>query len=322
LLGVAAVCALALGRQGVATSAAATVEPESGLVRANAESKFPWGFDIEEMCGVDYKIQETMHSNLGGQGPDSGAEGIVYRTSESIDHKYIRDIIVEINAVSPYHSASAHLNGRSHDFGAIHVDAGKHVDMKVSFQNMDREPIELETFRMTFYDLDEAPHHSSQEYIIAEGHPRTQRDHHTDVAERHVHGDIEFLATEVGTGKDNPDDSSDLTKQQKDRSVVLTYHHKKQFDLTLGSHNGHSPRAFEFALHSALSCHKEKVAKTSTTITTTVTTTTIDPAILAGQQRAIGLGLGVVALLAAGGVLLFWATKRQEREIAYFEGTS
>jgi len=278
-----------------------------------------------------------LHSNLGGQGPDSGAEGIQYRCSESMDHEYKRDIIVEVNAVSNYQSQSAHLNGKAHDFGAIHVDAGEHVDLKVSFKNMNKEPIELETFRMTFYDLDEAPQHASQEYIIAEGNPSSLRTGNTEVLKKEEPRGIEFLATNVGTGADNPDDSSDLTETQKDRSVVLTYHHRKQLSLTLGSHEGHSPRAFEFALHSALSCRKEKVARTSTTTTTvtqtttvttsvtqttTVTTTTNDPSIIAAQERAVGVGLGIVALLAAGGAFLFWWSKREERMIAYLAGNS
>jgi len=300
-------------------------------VRANAASKFPWGFDMVEECGVDYKIQEVLHNNLGNQGPGSGAEGIKFRCSESIDAEYVRDVIVEINALSPYQSKSAHLNGHANDFAAIHVDAGEHVDLKVSVKTMDGEPIAPKTFRMTFYDLDEAPHHTSQEYIIAEGHPKTLRDQHTDVNEKHVRGGLEFLATEVGTGKDNPKDSSVLTKKQQDRSVVLTYHNRKEFDVTIGSHNGHSPRAFEFALHSALSCHKEKVAKTSTTTTTvtqttTVTTTTVDPAIAEAQQRAFAMGLGALVLLACCACLVFLLLKKKkERELAdaaYFDGTS
>jgi len=268
---------------------------------------------------------------LGNQGPGSGAEGIKFRCSESFNAEYERDVIVEINALSPYQSKSAHFNGHANDFASIHVDAGEHVDLKVRVKTMDGEPIAPKTFRMTFYDLDEAPHHTSQEYIIAEGHPKTLRDQHTDVNEKHVRGGLEFLATEVGTGKDNPKDSSVLTKKQQDRSVVLTYHNRKEFDVTIGSHNGHSPRAFEFALHSALSCHKEKVAKTSTTTTTvtqttTVTTTTVDPAIAEAQQRAVAMGLGALVLLACCACLVFLLLKKKkERELAdaaYFDGTS
>jgi len=338
LLAGAVVCAVLLS--GGAASAAVAPQPGSGLLRADAEpdSKFPWGYDEVEMCGVDYHIKKVLHSNLGGQGPDEGPEGIKYLCSESVNHKYKRDIIVEMNAMTHYQSKSAHMNGITHDFGSIHVDAGEHVKVLIHFQDLDGKPLELETFRMTFYDLDEAPHHLSQEYIIAEGHPSAIRDRDTQVHKQQVHGGVEFDATEIGSGADNPEDSSELTHTQKDRSVVLTYRDIKQFHVTMGSHHGHSPRAFEFALHSALTCHKAKLARTSTTTTTatataTTTTTTIDPKAIAAMEKEKQANLGKAAAIggavAATAAMYFlvagirkWFVDRELREIAYFEGTS
>lgn len=329
LLVAAGACAMLFGGSHTASEVEAveTETPETALVGANAESEFPWGFFLVEECGVQYEVKELLHSNLGHQGPDAGAEGIQFRCAENVNRRYIRDIIVHVNAVTPYASSSAHMNGKKEDFGAIHVDAGSEVKVLVHFTDLDGKHLTLEHFHMTFYDLDEAPGHLSQEYIIATGHPHTDRDAHTDVKEEHVHGDVEFEATEIGSGADNPESASDLTNLQRDRSVVLSYSHIKQFHVTIGAKAGHSPRAFEFSLTSALSCHKVKVAKTSTTqTTTTMTTTTTTTEGVPPDYTIPIIVASVIAGTAALAALIYWLLaflkQRELAEIAYFEGTS
>jgi len=269
------------------------------VVLAASSGKFPYGFVTEKDCGVDFKIVNVVHNNLGNQGPGSGAEGIVYNCTESNHGKYMRNVLVKINAKSPYASTSAHKNGKHNDFGSIRVDSGKKVDLHVSIFSMQDEPLTVDFFRITFYDLDEGPHGTSQEYVLAEDeHPKSEMAKHSEVLTKHVHGDAEFLASHTGTGGDNPTNSKSLTELQEDRSVVLEYKNVHYLDTTIGSSDGHSPRNFAFALHSALACHNIKLAITTTMTTTTVTTTTVTTTTPPPAPFPWWIILAIIAILA------------------------
>jgi hypothetical protein len=279
------------------------------LEGASAEEEsdpFPLGFVKEEHCGVDFRIQNVVHSNLGGQGPDHGEEGIVFNCTQKDNGKYIRNVLVKVNAKSEYESKSSSKNGKQNDFGSIRVDSGKKVDVRYSIWDMDEKPLTVDTFRVTFYDLDEGPHGSSREFIIADDMtPDSTRDgSSTEVKEKTVHNDQEFLASHTGNGADNPRDSQSLTQLQKDRSVVLEYKDVHYFDTTLGSSHGKSARNFAFALHSALACHEVKVA-----ITTLAPTTTVAPA---EPFNWIPVLIAIALVVACCLVLLCLAMRKKE----------
>jgi len=267
-----------------------------GKVGLSAESesdaeKFPYGFSVLEECGTDYSIQNLVHSNLGGQGPNKGVEGIVYNVSETKHGVYQRNVLLKVHAKTDYSCESSHLNGMHNDFGSIRVDSGKSIATAFSFWDMQNKPITLERFRMTFFDLDSAPDGSSKEFFIADSAtPEADTDGATsEVVEERVHGDQGFVAGEPGVGADNPSESTDLTQLQKDRSVFLSYKHLHSFRITLGATEGHHPRSFAFLFHNPLACDKVKVA-----ITTTLQTTTGAPELAAGLMLWAILSTGLV----------------------------
>jgi hypothetical protein len=132
-----------------------------------APAKFSEGGDHMEMqCGTDYKLQNVVHNNLCGQGPDSGDQGIVYNASETHGGKFVRYILVKLNCKSDYKSESSSSNGMHHDFGTIRMDAGDKTDFRFSFFSKDYKDLTLEIIRITFYDLDERSGQSAREYVL------------------------------------------------------------------------------------------------------------------------------------------------------------
>lgn len=248
---------------------------QSGVVLSEekdaTEEQLKEGYHYEQHCGTDYRLRNVLHNNLGGAGPDSGKEGIVYNASENKNGDFVRNLKVKVNALTDYASESSGKNGMSDDFGTIRVDAGKSVHLKFSFFSEDDKPLTLRVFRITLYDLDAAAGHKSNEYAIGYGEPKVDTTSDTQVKEKELKAGTKVMATEVGSGSDNPDKSTQLTESQKEKSAVMVYRDVHSVELTLGSTKGTAPRAFEFALHSALACKTVQVPDSGAATTSPAT---------------------------------------------------
>mmetsp|Transcript_64509 Transcript_64509/g.162328 ORF Transcript_64509/g.162328 Transcript_64509/m.162328 type:complete len:559 (-) Transcript_64509:22-1698(-) len=262
---VAATCLLAV----LATSAAlvarrgrATVPEQVGPV-ALSENLGPdgelakEGYHWEWVCGdVDFRLESTVHTNLGGLGPDDGDEGIVYLVAELKDGEWTRDIKLKVNAKSSYNASTASKNGMTRDFGGIRLNSDGEVDLQFSLWDLDDSPLTLDTFHMSWYDLDHAPQGGAKEYVVAQGAERVNLTtgsivHREDLED----GGVKLEATVYGTIADNPKSSADLTDMQKKKTAVLKYRSVHSFDMTLGIYKGQgAPRNFIFAPHDAFSC--------------------------------------------------------------------
>mmetsp|Transcript_81020 Transcript_81020/g.203976 ORF Transcript_81020/g.203976 Transcript_81020/m.203976 type:complete len:552 (+) Transcript_81020:44-1699(+) len=228
------------------------------------------GFVLAEDCSIKYDILQVLHSNLGGQGPDHGDEGIVYKCSERKKGAYVRNVLVKVNARSRYEPESARKASKQTDFGLIRVGADEEVNVRFSLWDMEGSPLNVDLLLVTFYDFDQAIHESSTEYVITDDmHPNTAQGYYTEVREKQLHSGPEaFLAWERGGGKDNPMDLTKVMQQQQDKVASLIdhyfdpveYHDVHHFDTTLGSKLGKSPHGIAFSLHSAVACQKEKLS--------------------------------------------------------------
>jgi hypothetical protein len=234
-------------------------EPKAGEEEPGVGEKEPKaGYHFETVCGTDYKLLNVVHNNFGGKGPDSGDKGIVYNASETKDGEFVRYILVKLNALSPYESESSKSNGMYHDFGTIRIDSGDNVDVRFSFFNEEDKELTMDVIRITVYDLDEASGNTAKEYVIEEG-AKVNMTQKTDVETDDLKAGTKIEATHVGNSADNPTFSTQLTKEQMDKAVVLTYRKIHHADITMGSTTGKSTRMFAFALHSALSCRQVEV---------------------------------------------------------------
>ena len=82
-------------------------------------------------------------------------------------------------------------------------------------------PKTVDSFRVTFYDLDAGLSKSSREFLVADDmNPSTERTMDSQIEMTSKDGGAEFIATHQDSGKDNPKDSKQLLEKQKARSVV------------------------------------------------------------------------------------------------------
>jgi hypothetical protein len=186
---------------------------------------------------VDFSIAQLVHSNLGNQGPDFDApEGIRFALIADIGDGHYVDL--EIHALTPYEAFNSAQNGLNGKFGQVNLRAGTDVTLEFVFLEPGTNTrVNMNWFHFSIFDLDEARHGRNKETM--EINNRYFLTHYlTESSEVHVYphfagednlhaandGNIQYMSSTKGTGRDNPTDPMVLDQQQKDRSVAFLMH--------------------------------------------------------------------------------------------------
>jgi len=234
-------------------------------------------------------LDAVLHSNLGGQGPHTGPEGLVFAGRDAKQGRPAEQVLLVINATSPYFPGVPETVGLAGKLGTINLNGGTHVRLR--FRIFDRTSVRerfIERQQLTFFDLDMAPDGETAEYVKAWGfHTATVTEHSELNKTINNDGSTTFKASKVGNGADNPQDPLMLTMQQKNRAVTLEWSNVTEFALELGCSTGWHPRYFTFVARPSLWC-----ARTSTEfgvgpnpqLNTTVNTAVVKPA---GRDRSL-----------------------------------
>jgi len=225
---------------------------------------------VEEMglCdnAVDFTQANVIHSNLGGAGPDSGDETLVFGNVQP-------GVNLAITATSPYTPNTVNAQGGilrndiKNGFGAINLASGSSVDLKFQFQEAATgQPKVMESFLFTFFDADHGMAHESREAMTVTGFSSFKYSDDTafDIAETSVDaaalsagaGVATFTSTMRGGKIDNPSTPLHLTRIQADRTLALLFSGKSSFTVTLAETGYANPqgRNFYFSGSSALVC--------------------------------------------------------------------
>merc|ERR1719199_1355375 len=117
------------------------------------------------LCETSLVFNSVIHSNLGGAGPDGGAENLVFGDIS-------QDTNLVVTATSPYtpnmlNPAGGVLrNGAREGFGVINLASGSSVDLTFSFvDSRTGSPKTLATTVITFFDADHGMSHESRESL-------------------------------------------------------------------------------------------------------------------------------------------------------------
>lgn len=195
--------------------------------------------DFHRACASGAPAQ----NNLGGLGPDTGAQEIRYANVGTV---YGMTVDLVVTAVSPYTSSKAQIrNGckESGTYGVIHVDEGQSVELEFSLQTPAGAPVPLRAFQFTFLDMDNFLNNQAIESVRVNGHSTYRLSNPTNVS---VTGDV-FSSTTWGVGADNPLDPLTLTEEQRRKSVAFLFENTNAFTATLAVTNGGIGRNFFFA---------------------------------------------------------------------------
>jgi len=210
---------------------------------------------------LDFGAATVLHSNLGGHGPDSGDENLVYGgVLDGIDLVVTAISHYTPNDINP--SGGVLHNGEHLGFGVINIASGSHVDLLFKFvYHASGEGVVMPPFVFALFDSDQGFAHESRETYTVKGFNsyRLRDDSDVSVEMLSGHGHATFTSTLRGGKSDNPLSPSSLTKLQEKRMVSLLFEDVSAFHLTLGEVGYANPqgRNVFFSGSSTLVCGEE-----------------------------------------------------------------
>jgi len=208
----------------------------------------------EEVCSksVTMNTLTVSQNNLGGVGPDSGAEEIRYSNAAVVNGKAV-DLVLTTDG--EFKSSKPAKNGKSGAFGVLNVKCGSSVT--VFMKVVDSESgasVTLDAVSLTWYDLDEGKKEKGRATITTCGSTGAMVSQNTELTVIRE-GDCSRATSSVaGTGKDNPKSPHTLDSLQLSRSLTLPFKQVSEWSSTLSLDKGHKGRNFMFALEPSVAC--------------------------------------------------------------------
>merc|ERR1719199_696033 len=226
------------------------------------------------LCETSLVFNSVIHSNLGGAGPDGGAENLIFGSVS-------QDTNLVVTATSPYTpnmlnpTGGVLRNGAREGFGVINLASGSSVDLTFSFvDSRTGGPKTMPNTVVTFFDGDHGMAHESREsltirdmtsYAVDDDTSLTLLDDGASAVDQ-ANGvaEVTFQSTLRGSKEDNPVSPLSLSTLQAKRAAAALFEDKSQFRATLSETGYVNPqgRNFYFAGASSLTCGGE--AKCST----------------------------------------------------------
>jgi len=253
---VAGLAALGLAAAGLLTllRSPAPSTPRSGLVDivSKAEGSDP--------CAEYpyFKFQRVLHNNLAQKGPDTGNEGIIYRTldlGQGAGKEMNREVDIVVNAMSGYTPFSSRRNGMQGKYGSINIQSGSSIKLKFRMYDVaSKKQLNIKELAMTFFDLDQGMTQTSRESVTTHNFDKYHLTSQTEVQVKKQGDMTQFMSSTFGTGQDNPTDPMFLTQQQKNRAVSLMFSNVTELRVTLAASPGEGPRFFTFVARPSLLC--------------------------------------------------------------------
>ena len=231
---------------------------------------------VEELglCENSMSLENVLHSNLGGAGPDSGSADLTYAS-------VFPGTNLVITATSPYTPNSLNpaggviRNGARNGFGVINMASGSFVDLTFKLQDAATgQPKVVDTFAFTLVDGDHGQSHESRESFTVNGFTSYAQDVESTLTVENAVDDDEtcaagngratFVSTLRGSKQDNPESALALTRLQSRRSVTFLFESKSEFTVTAAERNYANPqgRNIFFTGASNLVCPREATCAT------------------------------------------------------------
>lgn len=209
-------------------------------------------------CGDEpyLMLEEVLHNNLGNHGPHHGEEGIVYQAIEYYKNMH-RIVHVNVHAVTDYQPWDAFANGLNGRFGVFTQEAGHSVDVIFSFTTVDKKPVELRTFTVSFYDMDrdQNPGEGVEMVIPKQPYTMVYLSNTTQVKKvRQADGTEVYEGTQMGIYDDNPVKVVHEKQVDEDRCVAFEFKNVKEVHMQFKSTPGSSARTTQFACLNSFVC--------------------------------------------------------------------
>ncbi|CAE8706444.1 unnamed protein product [Polarella glacialis] len=198
----------------------------------------------------DFNVKGVLHNNLGGHGPDSGEQTLIYHIEASNMDDDL-DLVMEALNPQDFKPWDATKAGMWNKYQSVNIIGGSELHARCTFRNhRTHEPVTVPQFDMEFFDMDEQAPHVGTEKITFHGQYAEYMLYKDAFMSTTVSGahdeDLSFEATTNGTGDDNPADPDKLTLGQARKAFGITYHHVHSFDFTFSASAAPWPRFLLF----------------------------------------------------------------------------
>jgi len=208
----------------------------------------------EDVCSksVTMNTLTVSQNNLGGVGPDDGAEEIRYGNAAVVDGKTV-DLILTTDGT--FKSPKPGKNGNAGPFGILNVKCGSSITL--NFQVVDSEsgvPVVLEAVALTWYDLDEGKKEKGRATVTTCGSTGAIVSDNSELTVKRQGGCSTATSSTPGTGKDNPTSPHRLSSLQMSRALTLPFKGVSEWTSTLSLSKGSKGRNFMFALEPSVAC--------------------------------------------------------------------
>jgi len=208
----------------------------------------------DAVCAKSVKMNTltVTQNNLGGVGPDAGAEEIRYGNAAVVNGRAV-DLVVTTDGDFATNKASK--NGNAGQFGILNVKCGTSVTVNMKVVDSENgQPVTLDTVAVTWYDLDEGKKEKGRASVTACGSTGAIVSENTELVVKREGQCSTSTSSVAGTGKDNPTSPHTLDSVQIARAVTLPFKGVSEWTSTLSLAPGHKGRNFLFAIEPSVAC--------------------------------------------------------------------
>lgn len=216
--------------------------------------------ETARLCaGLNFSTSIVSHSNLGGQGPDDGAETLVYQNI-AVKNGVPVDLVVTTSGA--YVPNAATKNGLYLGvFGIVNLKVNNAVDLTFRFVDRQGGPVTMDPFFWTFYDIDQGMDHASRRAVTVRGFTEYRVAEESELRIEVLGDDSASFRSSLRGGKvDNPSHPMALTGTEKERTVVVKFPALSEFSVSLDESNYadvNQGRNFLFSGPSSMVCGRE-----------------------------------------------------------------
>lgn len=205
--------------------------------------------DCSEGSDFSLSLAAILHSNLGGQGPDHGDEGLVYGNVFPFSD-WVIDL--HVNSLLTYKANNVFDNGIKGAYGKISIKSGSDATLKFSFVNRTSgELARMPNYLLSFLDFDSYNDGRSSEKITVSDFAKYFI---TPKSQMLVLGLNTFGSSMKGTLADNPTHPLALTDEQKNKSITFFFNGNSAFLVNMSVATGADGRNITFSGASNLVC--------------------------------------------------------------------
>jgi len=183
----------------------------------------------ENLFVGDFSNSAVLHSNLGGNGPDDGAETLHIRDVAGMESGV--NLVITVDDSAAYSPNDSKENGLSYAFGLINVKCGSTARLRFHFVDaLTNQRRQFSQIPFTMYDFDRTEN-GANEVATIEGASSYWATSTTELISDITSDGGSWMSSTVGDSDDNPKDHA-FTQQQRDRSVTFLFEHTSTFIVT------------------------------------------------------------------------------------------